>query len=53
MFKYQNSYNHRNNNIIEIKPREEEKGIIAEVIRDYGNKLEAKKAERQKKNKRI
>ena len=43
--------NHRKNNIIEIKPREEEKEIIDEVIRDYENKLEEKIIEKEKKTK--
>ena len=39
------------NNIIEIKPREEAKEIIDEVIRDYKNKLAEKIIEKEKKTK--
>ena len=43
--------NHRKSNIIEIKPREEEKEIIEEVIRDYDKKLNEIKLEKEAKEK--
>ena len=41
--------NHKKSNIIEIKPREEEKEIIGEVIGDYDRKLKEIKKEKENK----
>ena len=45
--------NHIKNNIIEIKPMNEELNIIQEVIKDYDNKIENLKKEKQNKIKEL